>query len=1148
MPMKKNALRKEFWVSLRKTKNRFFSILLIVALGVAFFSGIRSTSPDMCLSADRYYDQCSLMDIRILSTLGLTEADLKEISEIQGIKQAVAAYTKDVLCNRGDSQMVLKLMSDTGEVNQVQVADGRKPEGDGECLIDTRLAEEYGYQIGDKIQLLSGEKDEELSDFISTDEFEIVGTGKLSYYMSLERGSSSIGSGTISGFVILPESSFTMDYYTEINATVDGAMDLNCYSQDYKDTIKPVTDRLEDISKERSRVRYEDIREEAEGEIAKAERKIAKAERALEKAGRKLERAEEKLTDGETELEDQKQTLEDGRKEIQEKQKELKDAKKVLKEEEENLKEAISQLASGRLEVEEGKTEIAAAKKELKNGKTQLEAGKKELEAARIEYQTGAAQLEEGKKSAEAGWATYRQQLSDFEAGKEWMSEAERQATEQALEQARLTLEETDKTLASQEKLLKSAEKELKAGEKEWNNQNRELSAGEKELKEQEALIIQAEADLEEAQEQIVEGKAQIQEAKLELEDGEIQLAEGKQEIADGEKEIAKAEKKIEKARTKLEDGKAEYLEEKRKADKKINKGKDEVEQAKADLEALKEPEWYVLDRQSFQTYVEYQHDSDRIAAIGQVFPAIFFLVAALVSLTTMTRMVEEERTQIGTLKALGYKKHQIAAKYLIYGLLASLIGSLIGIVLGEKLLPIVIIQAYKILYNSLPEILTPMNLFYSVTSTLLAVGCTTLAVGFACYKELLAVPAKLMRPQAPKSGKRILLERVTFLWNRIGFTQKATFRNLFRYKKRFFMTIFGIGGCMALLLVGFGLKDSIMSIGTLQFGSIRVYDSAISLQSGAKEKDKKALIEKLEQDETVDQIMYAMEGSLTSAANGVEKEVSYIVPESLEKLPHYVKLQDRTTKEEYQLDDQGVIITEKMASLLKLKPGDSILLKKEETQRVTAKVTAITENYFLNYVYISPNLYEQLYGEKAKYNQILLVQNQEGDAYEEEFQQTYLRQDGISQISFLSATRERVADMLRSMDTIIYVLVIAAGLLALVVLYNLNNINISERKRELATLKVLGFFDGEVSSYVLKENIWLTLIGSACGVGMGILLHRFVILTAEVDSMMFGRQIFNKSYIYSIVLTFLFSMAVNVIMHVSLKKIDMIESLKSVE
>ncbi len=568
------------------------------------------------------------------------------------------------------------------------------------------------------------------------------------------------------------------------------------------------------------------------------------------------------------------------------------------------------------------------------------------------------------------------------------------------------------------------------------------------------------------------------------------------------------------------------------------------IEEVKKELEALGE-DWYVLDRNSIQTYQEYGQDTERIGAIGAVFPLIFYLVAALVCLTTMTRMVEEERTQIGTLKALGYHSGAIAAKYICYGFSAAILGSILGILLGKRLLPYIVIKAYAVLYNGLPEILTPLQSGHALTSMAVSVLCTTTAAVAACYRELLSVSAQLMRPEAPKSGKRVFMERIGFLWRRLSFSNKAAVRNLIRYKKRFFMTIFGIGSCTALILVGFGLKDSIATIGKHQFEKINLYDVNFILDPS---KDRDSIYKDIQKE--TKECMYVYENSFYVGNDTNAKSSYLIVPEDPEQLNAFVQLQDRKTKQKFSLDQKRVIITEKLSRLLDVQEGDYIYIKESETKQHKVQISAISENYFMHYVFMSPSLYQEIFGKAPVYNGVYanFKEERQGTDYEKKFFETFASMEGVSEISFTSEAAGRVSDMMKSMDAVVAVLVISAGLLTFIVLFNLNNINISERVRELATIKVLGFYNRETAWYIYRENICLTVIGAIVGLLLGVLLHRFVIVTAEIDLLMFSREIRLRSFLYGILLTFLFAMAVNLFMYRKICKIDMIQSLKSVE
>ena len=534
--------------------------------------------------------------------------------------------------------------------------------------------------------------------------------------------------------------------------------------------------------------------------------------------------------------------------------------------------------------------------------------------------------------------------------------------------------------------------------------------------------------------------------------------------------------------------------------------------------------------------------------AIGEVFPVIFFLVAALISLTTMTRMVEEQRTQIGTMKALGYERHSIAGKYLGYALLATVSGSVVGILFGEKVFPYIIINAYGIMYQHMNDIVIPYNVRYGLGAAAAALACTLLATILSCYKELREQAAELMRPPTPKQGRRVFLERVKFIWKHLNFSWKASIRNLVRYKKRLFMTIFGIGGCMALMLVGFGLKDSIMAIVDIQYEEIQLYDGNIILTDDATDADKNNIVAELEKDSAM---AGATEGILTQISVGAGDEwhdVYLDVPKDVEEFSEFVVLQDRVTNEKYQLDDSGAIITEKMSTELDVEQGDTIIIRDDDKGDLEVKISAVCENYMGHYLYMTPEFYEKIYGETPDYNCIFYKTADRITEEAERLGEEALAMPGALSISYTTDLREQVDNMLGALDEVIVVLIISAGMLAFVVLYNLNNINITERQRELATLKVLGFYNGEVAMYVYRENIVLTFLGAVFGIVLGKILHRFIIVTVEIESVMFGRNIDLSSYIYAFLLTILFSLFVNGVMHFKLKKINMVESLKSVE
>lgn len=894
--MKRRALRKDIYMEIRTSLNRFFSIFLIVALGVAFFAGIRATNPDMRITVDTYFDDSNLMDLRIASTMGLTKEDVTAISTVEGVEAVEPSYSTHVVCDVDGNELVLEVMSSTKKLNQIMISEGRLPEKADEVLVDTFFITETGYKLGDKIKVSSG-TEKNISETLNQDEFTIVGIGNTAYYLSFQRGSSNIGSGDVNSFIVVLPEVFSLEAYTGVYVAVEDAKGMTVYADKYDDQVDVVQERIKKIADVQCQIRYEKLYEPANEEIIKARR---------------------------------------------------------------------------------------------------------ELEASRVKAD---AEIDE--------------------------------------------------------------------------NLNNLSYAG---LSEEQLLV----------------------------------------------------------AKQKIENTKQE-------TEKQFKEAEDKIREAETELAKLEVPTWYVLDRGSMEAYVEFEQNADRIGAIGEVFPAIFFLVAALISLTTMTRMVEEERIQIGTLKALGYSKVSIAMKYMLYALLATLGGSLFGAIVGLKVLPTVIITAYKIMYRNIPEVITPFNIYYAALATILAVLCVGFATFIACYKELLAKPAELMRPEAPKNGKRVLLERVPFIWNRLTFTWKATIRNLLRYKKRFFMTIFGIGGCMALLLVGFGLKDSIFVIYTRQFDEIMLYDASISRNKKATEDEISDLENKLEDNKNITSSIKIQNSSAEISFQGKTKSLTLFVPEDSKEFEDYIVFRKRVGHKNYALTDSGVILTEQIAKTLGINIGDTISMKKGD-EEVEVEVSAITENYMTHYVYMTPALYETVFKEKADYNEYFLMMPEVDKGEMLEVGNDLLKLPATAGVFYTSHFQELLSNILVSLNIVVWVLIIAAGALAFVVLYNLNNININERRRELATIKVLGFYNNEMAAYVYRENILLTIVGAAFGVIFGILLHHFVIITVEIDMVMFGRNIDPTSYLYSILLTFFFSAFVNFVMFFKLKKINMVESLKSVE
>ena len=1183
--MKKRALRKNFYMEIRKSLGRFLSIFFIVAMGVAFFSGIRSAEPDMRYSADAYFDRNDFMDIQVMGTLGITEEDVTAIEQVEGVEKAEPGYSADMLVDVHGNQKILHVSSVLDSMNDYKAEEGRMPEKSGECLMDQDFAASAGLKVGDSITLLSGTRDP-LTDTLRTDTYEITGLGSSVSYISFERGSSNIGNGEVSGFLtILPED-FSLEVYTECYVTAEGAKELTAFTPEYDKKVERVLKNIEDIGDYQGKLRADSVREEAGDELKKAEQELAdgkaRAEQELSDAWKQIGDGEQVLADGKTELAAGKQELEEGRNQLYSSQKQVDGAYAQLHAEEQKLNQGKQELQTQEALLQQKEQEYEAALAKIEAGEAELsrfDTGYASLEKGIMQIEQGIAQ---GTQALEAARGQYEQGVAALEAARgqvaameeqlkqEGLSEEEKQALisqieiaktqisqqEQVLAQAKVALEEQEKQFLEQQKpqaeaqlaALKEQKAQLDAQKPEIEESRKALEAARGQLEEQKPQLDEAKAQLQDAKNQIASGETRLAEAKQqaargqqEIDSGWSKIHAGEQELEKGEAEIAENEKKLEDARKEYEEGKAE-------AEQEIQDGENEIKDAKQKIEDIEDAKWYVNDRSITTDYAGYGDNADRMRAIGEVFPILFFIVAALISLTTMTRMVEEQRTEIGTLKALGYGKMSIAGKYLNYAMTATIGGSIFGVLFGEKIFPYIIITAYKIMYTHVPDVVIPYNMEYGILATVAAVLCTGLATLLACYKELAAQPAVLMRPPAPKQGKRVFLEYLPFLWKRLGFIWKSTIRNLIRYKKRFFMTVFGIGGCMALMIVGFGLRDSIFSIGTLQYEELQLYDGMVILSTDADEEDRKDLETYLEEEKEISAVSQGYLKKTNVKRGNESKEVYLYAPLDLEKNKEFLVYRDRRTHETYELGEKDAILTEKAAKALGIEKGDKLSVESQDGEFTEITITNICENYMEHYLYLSPELYEEIYGKPVEENNIYFKMKDLDEEKLGAIGENILEKRAALNVSYTYNMEERLDEMLESLDIVIVVLIISAGLLAFVVLYNLNNINITERKRELATIKVLGFYDNEVSAYVYRENILLTLIGTIAGVLLGSLLHRYVIATVEIDSVMFTRIIENISFVYSALLTFGFSVFVNVVMYFKLKKIDMVESLKSVE
>ena len=1261
MKLRHNRIITDALREIRNTFSRFLSLLVLSALAVCFLAGLRATAPDMKKSADLYFDQQNLMDLHVLSTLGLTDKDAEALAQQPGVAAVERAYTVDAVVHLTDNDYIVKVLSFTEDpgINAPRLVEGRLPQNARECLVEPLLLEETGLQLGDTLTLDTGDGD--YADALRTEAFTIVGTADSPLYVGTDRGTSSLGTGKVSAFVLLPLSAFSMETYTDFYLLAEGTESLLCYDDAYTDRIDSLTDSLEAFADQRARLRGEEVIGEANEQLAEAEQELAdaqaEAEQELSDAWAELADARAELDDGWAEYHDGVRELQDqvaeAEQEIADGQTELDDALVELNDNEQKLTDARAELDDGWQEYYDGRRDYEDGLDEYEDGYAQYEDGLEQYEDGLAEYRAGQRRLSSALDQLNSGEAQYSAGKSEFDQFAQQLWTAATQAglaggypSVDALlsaaaggnaeagnvlaavmagihEQLNTQIRELEATLSglngelekatqavaalpgqitaleeqiSQAEEAGASEEELAALRASLAELNNNLSTARESIPQLTAGISQAQSGLANLQAQVAQipadgaaviasyqtllasrrelddgwdeyydGMAQLRAAKRELEDAKAVLDETEEELADGWTELEDARRQLEDAYQELQDGEqelsdgraelndgetaytdglAEYEDGRAEAENKIADARKELEQARRDIEDIEECEWYLLGRNTNTGYVSYSMDADRMGNLASVFPLIFFLVAALVCLTTMTRMVEEQRVTIGGLKALGYSKGIIAVKYVGYGFLASTVGALLGLAVGLTLLPWIICNAWNIIYT-LGPIQYGLEPVTSAVACLAAIGTVTLSALGACFSTLAAVPAQLMRPKAPPAGKRVLLERLPFLWRRLSFNYKITIRNLFRYQRRFWMTVIGIGGCAALIVTAFGLRGSIFDIMDKQFEEIYGYTAQIGLVDKVTPGELREVTQALDEDPLAEGWLVCCSASMTAETDAYTVDCTVQVFPDQASMAPFIHLRYRTDDEPVTLSDDGVVLTEKLASLLDVQPGDTITL--DGDSRVEVRVADVTEHYIQHYVYMTDAYYETVFGTEPRQNLVLADYPVE-DPAAEDLERELVGLDGVTSLTRMEDTREIYGSSLESVDYAVILIIVCAAALAFVVLYNLTNINITERMRELATLKVLGFYDGELSAYIYRENVILTVFGVAMGMVMGKLLHQWLILTVEIDMLMFGRQLSLSSYAYAVVLTVLFSLLVNLAAHRKLKKLDMVESLKTVE
>lgn len=1064
-----NAFIKDILREIKHSIGRFLSIMAIVAIGTAFFAGVKASVPDIKKSADTYFDKYKLMDIRMISNMGFSEEDVEAIKQVDGIEGIFPNYAMDFITHVDTRELVVKAIGwenmdrdDPNYMNQPVLINGRMPKKQNECLIEADKLKASGFKIGDTITLKSGNSDA-LSDYLKNDTFTIVGSCFIPDYLSYEKGTSTIGSGKVDSFILIDQNNYKMDYYTEILINVKNSEKENTYSDAYFEIIDPVRTALENTGNKRSDIRYEEIQ------------KIAN-----EKWQKQYDAFQEGKKKSETELKNAEQKLED-------------------------------------------------AKDELLLGQAQLSASKANFETM---IQMGEAQITQGEatiKMYESQLASINEYAESFKKEYATISDA------------------LDKTIASEQTKIEELKQKLldpslSESEKEWIHF---------EITQRQNIVDTTLKQKQKLDETLQEANAQILKYQNMITDAKKQLTAQKQKLQESKtlavNEFKNAEIKLSNGQESYASGKVEYEKNKALVEEELHDAQTKLNAAKKQLDDIPQPTWYVLDRNSHYSYRDYGSVADRMDGIAKIFPVFFLLVAALVCLTTMTRMVDEQRGVIGTYKALGYSKIAIASKYILYALIAGIVGSIIGCIVGMYIFPTIIFNAWNMMYN-LPEIVfetqIPLALYVSVSIC----SVTVIAAIFACYKELIDVPATLMRPKAPKIGKKILLEHIPCIWNHFSFTMKVTARNIFRYKKRFLMTVIGISGCTALLLAGFGIQDSISEIVDIQYHEIMQYDAMMNFEADTNAIQKEDILTQLKEDKNVKSFIALSTSNASVELEDSTQSISIVVPDDADTFTKFITMRKRKGHEPLKINNNGAIVSEKLAMNLNAEVGDSITITFDDGINRDIKIEGIMENYVGHAIYMSPSYYQSLCEYKASDNTVFIKMNHPNEKSESQLGNRYINQDGVSSLTFYREAADSFDETIASLMIVVVALIVSAGLLAFVVLYNLTNVNISERLREIATIKVLGFYDKEVSSYVYRENIFLTLIGAFTGLALGVILHALIMNMAEMPEIMFGRNINFISYVYAVCITMIFAVLVNLAMYRKLQKIPMVESLKSVE
>lgn len=1283
-----SAFAKGVLRSIRGSLGRFLAIMGIVALGCGFYAGLQMCGPNMRLAADRYYDETQLWDLRVVSTLGFKDADVKRIASTEGVSAAVASHTVDVMARLGNEQVAVRISSlgsktattltaaDAGGrpgsgqvVNRLILREGRWPTSAEECVVSADVS---GVSVNDRVEVLSGGADHDRG--LRVRKLVVVGTVSSSNYVYTGNlGSTSLASGKIEQCLFVTDDAFGEDTpYTDVYLKVSGADGLQSSSDAYEEKVSEVKGRMEARSGDLSRARQADLKAQAQVTLNE---KVKEYQRKRDESYWRLADAKDQLDDAEQRIADGQGKLDEGQREYDEG---LATYRGKRADAERRLSDAQARIDSGRGELDAQRDRLAAGEQAWRQGYdqlsfqlasagvtapsaqgyvdeldarlTQAEAAKAQLaslqgQLAQAREATGEAnrrrvneginelrpkisELEDKRERAQGALDVLRgrrgeaqAQLNDLdvrirdtqanidrlEAERDKLGPAFSQEQAQSLAAAKAALGKLkDGRLSAQADLSKldaavgeaeATVKTIDEGLATARSSLARLQEAQEQIQEAEQGIPQLEAGIGQIQgrlpsdddiaaltsardsaqrladtrEVLDEGASQLSSAQKRLDASQAELrrqrkdaahqlasAKGRLEAAAGE--LRRSRDQLAEARAQHDEGLASYTDSKAEVDKRFSKAWQEIQDAQRSIDEIALPDVYTLDRSQSESAATYQADTKRMDNIANVFPLMFFLVAALVALTTMTRMVDDERVQIGTHKALGYGKTRIAGRYLLYALVAAGVGATLGVIVLSQLLPYIIMSAYSIIYAVPPlDLPLPVDWGVALSAASLGVGVTLLTTWVTVYSSLREPPATLMLPRAPKAGRRILLEHVAPIWRRLSFSWKVTARNLFRYKRRLLMTVIGISGCASLLLVGFGLHDSIWDIIDLQYGPIIHYDTTVGLSDASTELDVSAVTDYLGSAGGASDIVRVQRESMQATGTGPstsatsKTHVTVIVPQDSLQAQEAVTFRDRMTGAAVAFDDDAVLVTEKLASLYGIRAGDQLMLFDQDDAGNAIgtghalTVTGVTENYVANLVYVGRGAWRSVSPVTPVFSTIFCNVPDARDVRATVSARLH-DMTGVSTVTFSDEVINQYRHVLSVVDMVVVVLIVSAAALAFIVLYNLTNINVEERLREIAALKVLGFTKREVYAYIFREIMLLALMGDVAGMLLGIWLERFVITTAEVDYVMFGRSIHALSFVYAFALTLVFSALVMLVMRRKLDRVDMVESLKSVD